>query len=221
MGTDDQDDDSRERTAKEIIDEGTQADLERWFGLPSVQAVVERGDQVKVSEDPEMVAVREKRAAAIAAADPAFLERHRVKWELAETFLKYKSEIEPIIDPTIASFDHEMLERQIGIAEPRDRELPQALLDDLRECTPQALLRDLHRPEFSFEKYFEVVDMTADQKLDIVEVVKTAMTTDWHIPGFDELPFRAGRQLNLDLAVTRSAPLTDLLPTLPNRRVKE
>src|SRR5437870_4652205 len=69
------------------IDATTQADLARWFGLPSFSEVAERP---LAPEDPEVAAVRERRAKATAAVDPALLERIRIRTEeRPETLIKF------------------------------------------------------------------------------------------------------------------------------------
>jgi hypothetical protein len=45
------------------------------------------------------------------------------------------------------------------IGEPREVELSYLLYDDLKERVPQALLRDLHRPEEYFGKYYELTQV--------------------------------------------------------------
>jgi hypothetical protein len=110
-----------------------------------------------------------------------------------------------------------MLERQRSVAEPREIELPEELQDDLRECTPQALLRDLHRAELDFDKVFERVDMSAEQRFDIVAAVAQAMATRWTLPPLRRSPFYEARALILELRDDRHRPWTDI--KMPNRRV--
>ena len=99
-----------------------------------------------------------------------------------ESLIKFKAQIDVHVDPEIALFDQGMVDRAFTIADPREVEIPEALRDDLKECTPQALLRDLHRSEREFDKTFEVVDMAAEQRVDIVEMVATAMRTSLKLP---------------------------------------
>ena len=195
----------------DVVDAATRAELEKWFGLPSFDQLAERGE---VIEDPEMVAARERRERAIAAVEPALLDELRVRAE--RELIPVRTPPAFHADRQVALIDLERIERMhVAIAEPRDRELPPELEDDLRECTPQALLRDLHRSEDMFDKTFEVVDMAAAQRFDIVAEVASAMSTSWRLPPLSLLPSVEGRALMAELRQLRRTPTTDI-PT-PNR----
>ena len=210
---------SPDQTVKQMLDASTLADLERWFGLPSFQEIAERKEEPPT--DPEIEATRAQRAKAIAAVDPAILERHQHRLERGDTLLQFKATIELRIDPTVAQLDYDHIEQKQSIAEPREVEIPDRLRDDLTECTPQAILRDLHRPELYFDKVFEVVDMAAEQRLDIVAAVDEAMRTSWRLPAFEGPVAAEGRALLAELKQDRMRSIAHILPTLPNRRVTE
>jgi hypothetical protein len=136
----------------------------------------------------------------------------------------FKPTIEVVIDEKTAFFDHGMLDRVMTIAEPREVEIPEALTDDLKDCTPQALLRDLHRPESFFDKTFEIVDAAAEQRLDIVAEVKSAMRTSWKLTGFgpgEKTALDESRELIAGVRADRRRAWTEYLPRLPNRTVSE
>lgn len=212
--------DDDDKTVKEMIDAATRAELERWFGLPSITQVEEERAAKAPPEDPEIAAVRKRRDEAIAAVDPAMLEAHRRRTDAPENLIKFKAVIDVRIDPDVALLDHAMIERSGGVAEPREVEIPDALRDDLRDCTPQALLRDLHRPEFDFDKTFEIVDFAAENRVDIVAVVNEVMTATYKVTAAPTNVFREGRELLRELRTTRDEPWTsERLSTLPNRRV--
>ncbi|HWU90011.1 MAG TPA: hypothetical protein VN253_22265 [Kofleriaceae bacterium] len=208
-----------DQTVKQLLDAATIADLERWFGLPSFQQLAEKEEPAP--EDPDMVAVRERRAKAIAAVDPAMVEAHRRRVESGETLIRFQATIEVRIDPSLAQLDLAMIEQKQAMAEPREVEIPDQLREDLADCTPQAVLRDLHRPETLFDKMFEVVDMAAEQRLDIVQAVDEAMRTSWKLPAFEVSPVTEGRALIAELRQDRMRSIAHLLPTFPNRRVTE
>lgn len=207
-----------DQKVKDFIDAATRAELERWFGLPSFEQAAEAPP---AEEDPDLVAVRERRAAAIAAVDPALVEAHRLRTEPDESLFLFKPNVALVIEKPCAFFDEGMLDRQITIADPREIEISEELREDLKECTPQALLRDLHRPELDFEKTFEIVDMAAEQRLDIVAEVDLAMKTSWKLPKLDASPFVEARLLMEQLREQRKQPLNEILAALPNRRVSE
>lgn len=211
-----------EPTVKQLLDARTIADLERWFGLPSFQELAERGKApAPPPEDPEIAAVREQRAKAIAAVDPDLLEAHRRRVESGDSLIRFEATIDVRIDPSIARIDLDHIGRMHAIAEPREVEIPEPLRDDLHECTPQAILRDLHRPELYFDKLFEVVDYAAEQRLDIVAAVDEAMRASWRLPPFDRSIAAEGRALVAELREARMRDIAPFLPHFPNRRVTE
>lgn len=204
---------------KELIDAATRAELERWFGLPSFTQV-EEGKEKAPPEDPDVVAVRERRQKAIEAVDPAMVEAHRRRMESPETLIRFKAMIEIRVDPDVSLLDHQMIAKQSAIAEPREVEISEQLRDDLRDCTPQALLRDLHRPELDFDKTFEVVDYGAEGRLDAVAIVNEVMSTTYKVTEAPANLFREGREILRDLRTTRLEPWSpERLAALPNRRV--
>jgi len=216
MSTDDDD-----KTVKEMIDAATRAELERWFGLPSFAQAEEQAKANAPEEDPDVVAVRERRQKAIEAVDPAMVEAHRRRIESPDKMIKFKALIDVRIDPSVALLDHSMIDRGASIADPREIEIPEQLTDDLRDCTPQALLRDLHRPEFEFDKTFEMIDHAAEGRIDVVAAVNEVMTTTYRI-STEVLPsiFHEGREILRELRTDRLAPWTpELFARLPNRRV--
>ncbi len=205
----------------DVVDEATRKELERWFGLPSFEELEAKGAEPK-PEDPEVVAVRERREKAIEAVDRALLEALRVRYEdRSETLLKFEAKLEVRVDPDVAMLDHGMLERVHTVAEPRDFERPEDIEDDLKDVTPQALLRDLHRPETDFSLTFEMIDISAEQRLDIVAEVATAMATSWKLPPLGESPVIESTRDIADARAVRRKPMTELLPQLTNRRVTE
>ncbi len=207
-----------EQTVKQLLDAKTIAELERWFGLPSFQELAERGEPPP--PDPELEAVRERRAKALAAVDPALLEAHRRRTESGDTLIRFQAVIDVRIDPSMARVDLARIEQQ-AIAESREVEVPFQISDDLAECTPQAILRDLHRPELYFDKVFEIVDMAAEQRFDIVAAVDDAMRTSWKLPPLGGLPAAEVRALLAELKEERMRSIAHFLPHLPNRRVTE
>jgi hypothetical protein len=216
-------DDTSDPKVKDFIDAATEAQLARWFGLPSFAQLPDAAAEPAAPEDPEMAAVREQRARAIAAIDPVLVEEHRRRTDVPDRLIQFKPQLEVRVDPAMAFIDLDMIERQYRLAEPRAVEIPQELQDDLRDCTPQALLRDLHRPELDFDKTFEVVDHAAAQRLDIVAEVALAMATSWKLPPLQDSPFREAYALMIELRAERrqSWPALFAAQPLHNRRVVE
>ena len=211
----------------EMIDDVTRAELERWFGLPSYTQVDE-GDlprgAVVAPEDPEIVAVRERRERALAAIEPAMIDALTARAERRAAPTREVPPLQLRVREDVAICDLAAIERQHLIAEPREVEIPVEMQDDLKECAPQALLRDMHRPELDFEKTFEVVDMAAEQRVDIVAMVADAMATRWGLTAADvgaASPAVEATAMISELRAERRTPWPALWNArpLPNRKV--
>src|SRR5450432_3641914 len=160
-----------------IVDAATQRGLEKWFELPSFEELAERP---LTQNEQDIKAVQERRTKACESVDPAFVDAiHHRRVDSLEGLFRFTPTLEVHVDADLPMFDYTMADRLYTITEPRDVEIGEDLRDDLKDVAPQALLRYLHRPETEFEMVFEVVDMSAEQKLDIVAEVATAMRTTW------------------------------------------
>ena len=213
--------DNDDKTVKELIDAATRADLERWFGLPSFQQLAEQQAPPKPAEDPEWTEFRKRRAAALAAIDPRLLEAHRRRVERQRELKLSRTEIEPRVRTDITLIDQAAIDRGHTIAEPRTYELPDDLETALAERTPQALLRDLHRPELSFDKMFEWFDPAAEDRVDLRAVIHEALAFRPSSIRKFESKVREARALLAEMRHERRKPWTALTSKMPNRRVKE
>jgi hypothetical protein len=221
MATDD-DGEGDDRKVKEVIDAITMRELEKWFGLPSFTQLAEESPAAARETDPEMQAAIERRDKALAAVDPALLERIHLRTDHhPDRILVFDYSIHTHVAAEFGALDATLIERAGAITEPREVELPDELLDDLNECTPQALLRDLHRAELDFDKQFEIVDFAAEQRVDIVAVVREAMATRWTLPDFQESPLVESRRIYDELRAARRRSWLELLPQLRGRTVRE
>jgi hypothetical protein len=208
---------------KDILDAGELAALEKWFGLPSFEQLAEQGKQAAEPEvDPEVLEVRRKRDAAMAAVDPALL-----RWilfraeENPETLRTFEAKIDVHVKEDVGMFDSTMVDKGFSIAEPREVEISEELRDDLKDCTPQALLRDLHRPETFFDKLFEIVDPIAEERVDSTSVVAEMMRTRWSMPGAGITSWAEGEAIVREARADRYRSWTEALLKMPNRRVTE
>ena len=216
--------DNDDKTVKELIDAGTRADLERWFGLPSFQQLAEQQQAApqRPTENPEWAAARKRRAEAVAAVDTNLVEAHRRRVERQHELKLFQGEIEPRIRPDITMFDQAAIDRGHAIAEPRSYELPLDLEEALTERTPQALLRDLHRPELVFDKRFEWLDPTAESRVDRRAIINEALAFRASSTRGFESKLREARALIAEAHEERRKPWTAALTSkLRNRRVKE
>jgi hypothetical protein len=203
-----------------VVDAATQAELAKWFALPSVEVAREQG--VELPADPELVAYREARARALAAVDPYIVETvYRRVDANVEAMYMFNAIIDIRIKTEMGCFDYAGVERQAFAIEPREREIDEDLRDEMKEVAPQALLRDLHRPEDEFQKQFELIDPAADQRYDIVAEVADVMRTNWRLPPLpDVTPLEEERRLLAeDRATRRRAWWTEI--RMPNRKVSE
>jgi hypothetical protein len=214
-------DDDDDPKVKQLLEPANEADLARWFSLPSFTQLAEQPKPQHVIDE-EMQEVIDRRDKALANVDPAFVsalyERNETR---PATLVKFEAKIDVRVDEDFGILDEGMIERAISFAEPREVEISDELRDDMKDCTPQALLRDLHRAEFDFEKQFEIVDVAADQRLDIVAEVASAMATSWKLPTLGASPVIESKALLEGARAYRRQPWTDYLPSLRNRRVRE
>jgi hypothetical protein len=160
------------------IDPATAADLARWFGMPSYQQVAE--GEVKLErrpEDPQVVARREAIDKALESIDPVLCDELHARWADVDTLILFEPAELRRIDPSISALDP-VLVALADMADPREVEIPIEMFDDLRECTPQAVLRDLARPEIEFRLALEVdQSVAAALPVDGVALVREAVRT--------------------------------------------
>jgi hypothetical protein len=217
-------DNDDDRKVKDIIDAATRAELERWFGLPSFESLGDAPPQVLEGAlaDPEVQRVARQREKALAEIDPELVAAIYARTDdHHDRLLQFKSTIEVRVAEDFGVVDPVLVERANAIAEPREYDLGEELRDDMKECTPQALLRDLHRPELTFDKQFEIVDVTAEQRVDVVAEVKSAMATSWKLPPLSTSPLIASTNDIAEVRQIRARPWTTYLHIMRNRQVRE
>lgn len=207
-----------ERKAKDaVIDPAMRAELERWFGLPSF-GDVEAGAATPV-EDPDIKAVREAQERALAAVDPALLARHSAIYDVQDALLRFKQTYKSVIDPSIARFDPTMVR---NIAEERQYEWRDEIADAMKECAPQAILRDLHRVETHFTIALESPYVEALPNPLGESIAREIMATDWQVDPVSPTSLLAeGRAALASLRTDRYEDISRALPDMPNRRVSE
>jgi hypothetical protein len=220
---DDGGDDGRpadEPKVKDLLDPATRAQLERWFSLPSFEQLADRGvvPAEPPPEDTEASEQLKRRAAAIEAADPTLLAEIAARAERSGDAIKPLPPLPSPTDRPIAQFDPAMAELRT-IAEPRDYERAMWIEDDLKDCTPQALLRDLHRPELLFDKVFERFDPDAQARFNVRGIVTEVMTTRWQNLDFPLYATALARDALSEVRTTLHQPWADL--QIPHRTEAE
>ena len=211
------------KSLEQIVDEKTAAELHRWFGLPSFQKLEDEGAPPE-SVSPEEAADIARRAETLAAVSDRMLAdldyRHHHAWDV----ISFKPMIDVRIDPEMPMFDDAGLERLRVNSEVRELQRPSDIDEELKDQTPQALLRDLHRSEDTFEKQFEIrEEVAAELVLDAVAEVREAMATSWKLPDLGDPPGVALRKIFAQVHADLHVPWGDLPRTveMPNRRVTE
>ena len=200
------------------MDPATVLQLASWFGLPSFAAQQEDAAQAPPPRDeqldPDLVARRAAHERAIAAVDPAILASIDARRARGATLTRLPPPLRLTVDENVSIVDEAMIARAGAVAEPREVEIPEALRDDLRECTPQAVLRDLHRSVEEFAIQFEVGALTAALPPNAGGMVREAMATNWHPPAAASRMLEA-RGLLDELAGAKRAPWGPLGRTEP------
>lgn len=207
------------KSLEEIVDEKTAAELQRWFGLPSFEKLQDEGKAPEVSE--EDAADAAKRAETLAAVTEWMLSGLDHRQYHAWSLIKFKPVIDVIVDVDMPMFEESGLDRLRANAEVRELERPEDIEDELKDQTPQALLRDLHRSVTSFEKQYEIQELPPQLVIDIVREVREAMATNWKLPELGDPPGIALRKIFAQLHANLRLPWQDLPRTveMPNRRV--
>lgn len=219
--SDDNNNDKNDKKVKELMDGATRADLERWFGLPSYEALAEQGVHPEPPpEDPRSAERRKRQDAALAAVDPALVEAHRCRTDKLAQTMKPVPEVALHVDLSIVQLDTAMIAQRGAIAEPREVVRPRDIDDAVRDdCTPQALLRDLHRPELYFSRELQRVDPMESYRLDVAANIDEVMATSSKLPPRGTPLFDEGYALLQELRAERNQPWTDI--EMPRRRVTE
>ncbi|MBP9084793.1 MAG: hypothetical protein KBG15_01695 [Kofleriaceae bacterium] len=140
-----------------LLDPQTAAELARWFEQPASA----HSGQVAPSTDeaePSLFDQTQKiRATAMAAAQPEFLASVE-RWFTRNDALRYDDSYAvgaaqkfTTVTTAVEQFTHRLV-----LQTPVERERAMDLDDALQECTPQALLRDLHRPAEFFSRELQL-----------------------------------------------------------------
>jgi len=209
-------DDNDDRKVKEMLE----SDLARWFGMPSAVDVVEGAQpKTQAAVDEEMRQVIERREKVAASVDPELVRAiHERTDENPRELFTFKPELE-VQQYDLGILDESLVAKIAG--DVRTYSLPEDLRDDMHDCTPQALLRDLHRPELEFSKEFQVIDIAAEVRVDVAEVVATAMTARYKAQLLVS-PLLETRPVLAEIQQRRhDTSWLERLSTLPNRTVQE
>lgn len=128
--------------AREELDPETVAQLAAWFGVPVATPAAPATRDTPANKREE-AALRRQRA--LDAVDRAFLAALESKWSGGDALLRITRPVsQPLRSPS--RFDLDVWNLQAS-DELREAERPEDVSDALKDPAPQAVLRDLHRPE--------------------------------------------------------------------------
>jgi hypothetical protein len=138
----------------EDLDPATIAQLAAWFGAPAA------GPVPAAPEAPRDADAATRRALALEAVDPGFVSALQARWDRGEALLRVTARMaRPRRAPS--KFDLAVWNLHLG-DELREVERPEDIGDTLKDPTPQAVLRDLHRPEQQWPRRFLPQDLGLD-----------------------------------------------------------
>lgn len=143
--------------ARDELDPETVAQLAAWFGVP-VDTPVPAPSAAPPSKREE-AALRRQRA--LDAVDPAFLAALETRWTQGDALLRINRPVsQRLRSPSRFDLDAWRLQASDEV---REAERPEDVSDALKESpTPQAVLRDLHRPDQQFLLRLLPTDMGMD-----------------------------------------------------------
>jgi hypothetical protein len=134
--------------AREELDPETVAQLAAWFGVPvdTPAAPARRSDAPPSKLPSKREEALLRRQQALDAVDPAFLAALERKWTQGDALLRVNRPVRAQVrSPSRFDLDEWNLRASDEV---RETERPEDVVDALKEDpTPQAVLRDLHRPE--------------------------------------------------------------------------
>lgn len=131
--------------ASEELDPATVAQLAAWFGIPVATPVPD--PSATPPSKREEAALRRQQA--LDAVDPAFLAAHEARWAQGDALLRINR---PVGRRARSPSRFDLAAWKLHASdEVREAERPEDVSDALKEPpTPQAVLRDLHRPDQQF-----------------------------------------------------------------------
>lgn len=192
------------------LDPETIAQLARWFGAATPNAAM---GSAPAPVDPDILEAQAAKKRAADSADPALVARLEQWTTSGDPLIKLPPPMENVgPDTSLPKFDMSVWGlRTAGRA--REVEPPDKIREALKERTPQALLRDLHRPETHFgDVYMDMVDTGLDVGgVRARRLVKDAITTTYTIKICDELAPRQWMDADFaDLRTRLNQPWSEL-----------
>jgi hypothetical protein len=196
-------------TESDDLDPATLAQLAAWFGAPAPAGETPGGVTPAGSAPTRSEDAATRRARALEAVDPDFVAAHHARWTRGEALLCVTA---PLARPRRApsKFDLAVWNLCLGDA-PRETERPEDIGDALKEPTPQAILRDLHRSEQQWPKRLLPQDLGLDVAgLRTRAKIDTILSTRYFVRIDDEpIPARIMAEVAADLRTRLDQPWED------------
>jgi hypothetical protein len=123
--------------------------LAAWFGVPDAAELAPPASAPEPSAAEQRA---ERRRAALAHVEPGLVAR--LEQHVVDANRLSRVDVPARTWTHRSSLDHPLMELPAD-DEWREWDIPRALVKDLADCTPQAKLRDLHRPEKDFVIHLE------------------------------------------------------------------
>jgi len=166
------------------MDPATMMQLAKWFDLPSFAQVEEQEEAVRAAAETKSGTqkVLETRASAMANIEPWFLAALDGR-RAAGAALRQIPTRDTRWDRRMLAFDESRIPPAYQPDDYPETHVPPALIKDLKDCTPQAFLRDLHRPDKDFyirlEPAFE--DAGEPEAPDPMGPIRETIRTDYRV----------------------------------------
>jgi hypothetical protein len=171
-----------------VQDPALVSQLEAWFGLPSFQQLDDEAAAAAAAAPREASAVekvQERRREVLAQIDPALLA-HVMRHAGVAEHLRVDDPPPRPWEGRVTAFDPTAIPAEITEDDWREVYIPNELRKDLKVSTPQAFLRDLHRPEKEFyvrmqPPWDDFDPEQAQAEMDVMAPVRETLRRDYRV----------------------------------------
>lgn len=144
-------------TEGEYLDNDQIAQIVHWFGLPSIDPVADAKVPDRDEGKGEAARTLRRRAEVSEHVEPAMIARMERHVGDGDAIMRVQPEPKrPWERPHLSVVDESLVPPPFDENEQREIYIPDQLARDLRIRTPQAALRDLHRPETYFDIRYQL-----------------------------------------------------------------
>jgi hypothetical protein len=197
-----------------VQDPALVAQLAAWFGLPSFEQLEDQAAAAAPPHEPSAVEkVQERRREVLAQIDPALLAHVTRHSGVAEQLRPAEPAPRPW-EGRVTAFDPSQVPPELTEDDWREVEIPNELRKDLKIATPQAFLRDLHRPEKEFyvrmqSPWDDFDPDEAQAEMDVMAPVRDALRRDYRVGTTQPPATRTMSEAWSDRLATMAKPWAD------------